>query len=310
MKKYFVFLVLSIIILAAGCANKTTTTTTTGKTFIGGTDAINFDFLEGSPPSEVFDGGAYPFEVALNLENKGEFDVAKNDIEIRLLGFYAPDFNSPNITKNPDEDLDSAFIDSEGNKMPGTVTYVTFPGFNYKGNLTAGENKFTVRADVCYKYGTKAQANLCVLEDLTELNEKVCKVNEKKTVESSSAPIKIENLDENVAGSEKITFSFEIVHRGTGAISTSGSKCNDDVGYENKVYVTVDSGLSGLTCSGFEGGTATTGYITLYGGKRLIRCTQDTTGLTGDFEKKLNVNLLYDYKEHKDIGILVKHTTQ
>ena len=297
------FAVIGMFILT-GCQGETTTTKTTAA-FVGGTDSIEFDFLEGAPPAEVYDGGTFPFEVSLNVENAGEYDVAKEDITVSLLGFYPPEFNNPNTTKNPDDDLDGAYIDSEGNVIPGTVTYVTFDGFNFGGNLSAN-NEYTIRAEVCYKYGTEAQADLCILKDLTETEGKVCNPNEEKIVDSSSAPIKVENLEENIAGSEKITFSFEIQHRGTGAISRQGTDCNDEVIDENKVWVSVDTGLAGLECSGLDD----EGYTTLYGGKRLIRCTQSIDATTaGDFIKKVNIELKYDYKEHKERTVLVKHTT-
>lgn len=300
--------IILVLMLLAGCEKETTAKKTTA-TFIGGTDSVAFGFLEGAPPEEVYDGNTQEFEVTLSVENKGEYDVAKDNIKLDLTGFYPPEFNSPVVSKNPDEDLDSAYIDSEGNKIPGTVTYVNFPAFNFLGKL-AGNNDYKIRANLCYIYGTKAQADLCILEDMTDMTDTVCKVSEKKNVESSSAPIKAENLEENVAGNEKVTFSFEIVHRGTGMISRFGSGCDDEVGNKNKVWVDIDDGLPGLACSPLEEGTATTGFVTLYGGKRLVRCTQETTGLTGDFEKKANINLKYDYKEHVERILRVKHSTE
>ncbi len=307
-KKTIVFL--GLLLLVVGC-KQGTEETTTQRPFVGGTESIEFNFLEGSPPSEVYDGGNYPFEVTLNLENKGEYDVPKEKLKINLVGFYPPDFGNPNTTKNPDEDLKKSYIDSEGNIIPGTITYVNFPGFNFKSNLSAN-NRYTIRADLCYLYGTIAEADLCILDDLTETNDKVCVVNERKTVYSSSAPIQIENFQESVAGTDKITFSFEIVHRGSGAISKKDSGCSDEIPEKDKVWVEVESGLPGLECSGLSDGTKTSGYITLYGGKRLVRCTQDTSApeVNGrDFEKKVHIKVIYDYKTHKEVSVLVKHTT-
>ena len=303
-----VLLVVSLFILA-GCEKDVSTTFT--KPFIGGTQAIKFDLVEGSPPAEVYDGGSYPFEVAVNVENKGEYDVPKDKITIDLVGFYPPDFDNPIITKNPDEDLDKSYIDSEGNVIPGTVTYVTFPGFKFLGNLAAN-NEYKIRANVCYVYGTVAQADLCVLDDLTKTKDEVCKVSERKTSYSSSAPVQIENFEESIAGTDKVTFSFEIVHRGSGLVSKQETDCSDDTIDKNKMWVEIETGLTGLECSGLSDGTATTGYITLYGGKRMLRCTQDTSdpSIDGkDFEKKVNMRVVYDYKEHEEVSVMVKHTT-
>lgn len=79
---------------------------------------------------------------------------------------------------------------------------------------------------------------------------------------------------------------------------------------KNKVWVEVNSGGIGtLSCSGLDGGTATTGYTALYGGKRKVICMLDITGVGGNFEKKVNVLLKYDYKENKEKTVLVKHST-
>jgi len=303
-KKYLILIVL--VLFVAGCAREITEPSK-GKTFIGGTSSIEFSFMEGSPPPEVYDGGTFPFEVTLNVENKGEWDVSKDDITAQLVGFYPADFgisNPADLIKSPEEDLEGAYIDSEGIVIPGTVTYINFPELNY-GGLLKGNNEFTIRAEVCYKYGTKSQADLCILKDLAETEGAICKVNERKTVESSSSPIKVENLMESVAGTGKITFSFDVVHRGTGAIYKDGSGCSDELEDKNKVKVTVNTGLDGLSCSGIDPDD----YIVLYGGKRLVRCTQDLAGITSDFEKKVYIDLEFDYERHTETDILVKHTT-
>lgn len=307
MKNLAVFVVLGILALA-GCTSNNSTNGATDRAFIGGSDAITFDFMEETPPTEVYDGGQQPFEVSIQLENNGEYDVPKDNIKVKLSGFYPADFGNPEIVKNPDEDLGKSYIDPDGEIQKGDITYVTFSGFNFGGSL-AGNNQYTIRADVCYKYGTQAQADLCVLEDLTSRDEEVCSPSETKAVSASSAPVTVENFQEEVAGTRKVTFRFDIVQRGTGLVSKLGSSCSTELAEEDKVFVQVDSGLNGLSCSGLDGGDETSGYTTLYAGKRKIICTQDISGESGDFEKKVNVYLTYDYKEHKERTVLVKHTT-
>lgn len=304
-----IIMLMALLILLAGC--KEGETIITSKPFIGGTDSIEFEFIEGSPPPEVYDGGNFPFEVTVNLENQGEYDVPKDKIKVDLAGFYPPDFNNPGIVMQPEEDLDKSYIDSEGNTIPGTITYLTFPGFNFMSELPAN-NEYRIRANICYVYGTLAEADLCVLDDLTKTEDQVCVVNEKKTVFSSAAPVQIENFQESIAGTDKITFSFEIVHRGSGAISKKETDCSDETIDKDKVWVEIDSGLDGLKCSGLSDGTDITGHTTLYSGKRMIRCTQDISASDlqeKDFEKKVSIRATYDYKEHEQITILVKHTT-
>ena len=309
--KKIILVLIGIMILLVGCESSSDAGPTSD-TFIGGTDALEFDFMEETPPAEVYDNGQQPFEVTVNVENKGEYDVDKEDIKIKLTGFYPGDFNSPTTELSPEEDLDKSYIDPDGEVQRGTITYVNFDGFNFMGSL-AGNNKYTIRADVCYKYGTKAQADLCVLEDLTpDVDEDpVCDVDETKSIASSSAPVQVENLRQEISGTRKIKFTFDIVHRGNGLVSKLGSDCSTDLLIKNKVWVEVDSGLAGLKCSGLTDGSDTTGYITLYGSvdQRKVTCNQDVSGESGDFEKKVNVLLTYDYKEHEERTVLVKHTT-
>ena len=306
--KKIIFVLIGIMVLLVGCSNNTAGPTS--NTFLGGTEALEVNFMEETPPAEVYDGGQQPFEVTVNIENKGEYDVPKEDIVVKLTGFYPGDFNNPVVQLNPEEDLEKSYIDPDGEEQRGTITYINFDGFNFMGNL-AGNNEYTIRADVCYKYGTRAQADLCVLDDLTPGvdEDAVCDVDEPKSVASSSAPIQIEGLREEVAGTRKIKFTFDIVHRGSGLVSQLASDCSTDMLIKNKIWVEVDTGLSGLSCSGLNDGSDTTGYITLYGGKRKVTCMQDISGESGDFEKKVNILLRYDYKEHQERKILVKHTT-
>ncbi|MBI2139009.1 hypothetical protein HYU13_05440 [Candidatus Woesearchaeota archaeon] len=310
MKKQMLMVLAVSLIVLAGCKGGGDGGTST-RSFIGGTQALEFNFVEGSPPKEVFDGGNFPFDATLNIQNKGEFTVNKEKINITLKGFFPGDFNNPVVNKNPDENMEKSFIDSEGNIIPGTVTFLTFSNFNFIRKLPAN-NEFNIRAELCYNYGTTAQGDICILDDLTQQNDLVCVVNEKKSVDSSSSPIQIENFVENVAGTDKVGFNFEVVQRGSGRVAKIDSSCDDEEINKDKVWVDIDTELPGLTCSGITDGNATSGFTKLFGGKRLIRCTQDTSlpEISGkDFEKKVTINARFDYKEHKEIGILVKHAT-
>jgi len=299
----FIISLLSLV----GCAKETSNKTTAP--FIGGSTGLEINFIAGEPPEEALDAGQFPFITTVSVENKGEWDVSKADVVVTLRGFRPADFSNPVMSKSPDEDLAKSYIDIDGNIIPGTFTHVSFDGFNYAGTLQAN-NAFPILADVCYKYGTKSQLDICYLKDLTVENE-VCTIKGSKPIYSSSAPVSVENLQEEVAGSNKIAFSFDITHRGTGLLSKLGTSCNtaDDLANKNKVWVEVNSDLTGLTCSGLtDGTTAANGYATLYSGKRHVRCTQNVPG-DGDYIKKASVILTYDYKETVRTEVLIKHVS-
>ena len=129
-------------------------------------------------------------------------------------------------------------------------------------------------------------------------------------IENSGAPVHVLNLAESAAGSDTIAFTFEISHRGHGLISKADSWCDDSIENRNLVGVTVNTGLSGaLDCTQIGTGTGSvSGEVALFNGKRTIRCTQVLGDVTSDFEKVVNIDLSYDYKEHTTTDVTVRHT--
>ena len=308
-KIMYVIFVIGLILLV-GCAKEEVGISRTTP-FVGGSKSLDINFVAGEPPEEALDQDQLPFVVTVSIENEGEWNVAKEDVTIKLRGFRPADFNSPTIVRNPDEDLSKTFVDTDGNVIPGTFTHVTFEGFSYTDALQAN-NVFPIVADICYKYGTEAQLDVCYLEDLTEDVKRenvVCRVRGAKTSYSSSAPVSVENVNEELAGTNKIAITFDVVNRGNGLLSKLDTDCNEEDKHTNKntVLVEVDSGLDGLSCSGLGDG-ATSGYVTLNSGKRNIRCTQEVLG-DGDYVKKAHITLKYDYKEITKTTILIKHVT-
>lgn len=308
MKKILIFLVISLFVLV-GCEKDANLPSGKETPFIGGTTGLLIDLLDDSPPKEVTDGGNYPFDVVVKIENAGETVVLKEDAIVEISGMDPTEFGLTNadLIKNPDENLEATRKDSEGNKVKGTLTYVTFTGFNYGGSLS-GNTPFTFRADVCYKYGTIANAKLCILADLIEVDDNaICKANERKTTYNSGAPIQITSFEESVRGTNKLAFTFDIEHRGNGRIYKQDTDCSGDLRTdEDKIKVSVDSGLSGLKCTGLSDGTDTEGYVNLYDSKRTITCTQDIDS-PSNLEKVVKITLNYDYEEDTATKVIVKH---
>lgn len=307
MKKIMILLIIGLFVLV-GCEQDVALPSGKETPFVGGTTGLLIDLLDDSPPAEVTDGGNYPFDVVVKLENAGETLVVKDDVIVEISGIDPGEFGlaDEDLVKNPDEDLEATRKSSEGSKVKGTLTYVTFSGFNYGGSLS-GNSAFIFRADVCYKYGTIANANLCILKDLIDVDKNaLCKANERKTVHNSGAPVQVTSFEENVRGTDKIAFTFDIEHRGNGRIYKKDTQCSGDLRTdEDKVWVSVDSGLEDLKCTGLSE-TDTEGYINLYDSKRTITCTQDIDP-PSDREKIVRIDLEYDYEEDTQTKVIVKH---
>lgn len=303
-----IFILFTLLLLLVGCENTQTTQQTTP--FIEGTTGLLISFLEDAPPGEIYDGGVFPFEVVVKLKNDGEWDVPASDVEVRISGVDPAEFGlqDSDLVKHPEEDLTRTYKDAEGNLIDGMTTYVSFPGFNYMDKIS-GNIELPLMADVCYKYGTNVVSKLCVKRDLTDTSEdSVCQTTGDREVFSSRGPLQVTSLKESVRGGDLIGFAFKIEHKGNGGIFQQNSNC-DTIGitYENKIWVDVDTGMQGTKCTGLQGGTDTTGYVTMYSGERTITCVQPADSAT-DYEKVMNIQLVYDYKEDMRTELLVKHT--
>ncbi len=307
MKNYVsIILICVLLVFVFGCDKETPISKESP--FIGGTTGLLISYDKDAPPAEVYDGGDFDFDVVVKLKNEGEHTVTKDKVEVKLSGIDPTEFglSDADFVKNPDEDLEGTYKDSEGNKIEGTTTYVIFSGLNHNEELV-GNTPYTIRADVCYNYATNINSMLCIKKGQTDKEGDICKINEDKAVSNSGGPVQVTSFTETPRGNNKFNFNFKIEPRGNGGIYKKDSNCEYTRANENKVFVSVDTGMSGLSCTGLDGGAAS-GYVTLYGGERIITCTQETETGT-DFEKPVNIKLEYDYKEDISTQVLVKHST-
>ncbi|MBW3013570.1 hypothetical protein KY325_04705 [Candidatus Woesearchaeota archaeon] len=284
-----------------GTSGKVTT-----KTFIGGTQGLLLRFTEERPRSEVFDGGADPFDIEVELINDGEWDVAANDVTVAISGIDPKEFGLTNPVQNSEEDLIAKVKDPDGNVIPSIPTYVLFPSLNYEKTVV-GDVPYPIRADVCYKYGTNVISELCIRKDLRATTASVCEVKESKQVQNSGAPVHIIEFTESAASTDVISFVFKIQHRSNGGVYKLGSNCDKNRINKDKVYVEVDTGLPGLECSGLREGTESAGYADLRTGSAIIRCKQQIDAET-DFKKIVNIKLEYDYENTISSQVTVKQS--
>ncbi len=314
MKKVILALVLIVLLMfLTGCKKDEEDTTITGRAFVGGTNGLEISYLSSLPPAEVFDIDN-PFSISVKVENKGETDVERNNIKVSVTGINPSDFgvSAAALTKTSDDSLEGVKIDGAGNVVSGDYTTIDFPEMNYFAEVS-GSVPFTIRANLCYEYGTRAQGRLCVRKDLRGVTGEtgICDPDRQVPAENSGAPVQITNIRQNVAGSDKIDFFFTI--RKMGSVSDTlhkrGTSCDTAVANRDVVYVDVkDTGLGPLSCSGLKDGTLTSGYVTLFNNEREIRCSQ-TINNPDDFEKVIDIELSYGYKQFVDKTLTVKHAS-
>ncbi len=301
---------LIILILLAGCAGgakkgeKLDLTTP----FVGGTTGIVADFVD--LRTDVFDGGRDPFDVIVKLENRGETDVLANRVHVKLSGINPAEFGKleEDLRKSPDDDVIGMRKDAQGNILPSTPAFVEFTGLNHFSPISGAQVAFPLRADVCYTYAADAVSKLCIRSNiLTPEAGGICEINEDKPVFNSGSPVQIGAVKETAGAKDKIRFSFEISNAGTGEIFERGSSCDRSTrAKENRVYVIIDTGMPGLSCTGLTTSrTKAEGFTTLFEGKKVVSCTQTVTSRT-DFEQQISIKAVYDYEEFKQTQITVK----
>ncbi|MFH1589793.1 MAG: hypothetical protein ABIB43_04470 [archaeon] len=313
MRKTLILTFVLLLILASCTTN--TVTPSNERSFIGGTIGLLVNFVESEPPYEVTDGGEMPFTVSIKLENKGETEISRNDVLISLKGFDAPSFGtsaSALVNQHPTEDILKNDINPDtGESINSPPVFFTFSDLNY-GDSLAGNSVFPFVVDVCYKYQSKATSKLCIKENVLSSTDDVCIVTGPKEVQNSGAPVQIISFDEFTAGKSAVSFSFKVKNVGNGLLSRASSACDQTTVAKDYVKISVDTGLSGLTCSGLSGGnslgTAYVGEVKLSTGERQIRCTQQLTPVDM-VDKVMIVDMVvdYDYEESTRTDVLVKH---
>jgi len=338
-KKYYaIALLICLILLVSACkrsgvANRGAPITP----FIGGTSGITINFEKDSPPPEVTDDESFAFNAIVRLQNDGEFDVEKQNVKIILLGFDPADFGSDFEELRdvePDDDLKSRKRDAEGNIIEGVTTYAQFPksGNDFLPARFPGNTEFTFRADVCYNYQTQALTQLCILRDMINIrDDSICFPSgvgtSGRTIYSSSAPVQVTNFRQNVAGKDKIQFTFDIVLSGNVDIfwdrlqdivptsfddgcpraARTRRERESNVGVEI-TEIPTDPIFTSVKCGGLDGGHV--GVVRLINGRRTVVCTADLIQDRRDLEKTVGIKLKYNVLDTKETRVLVKHLAE
>lgn len=281
--------------------------------FIGGTEGLSASFEPNTPPKEAFDGGFSPFDVVVRLENKGEETVKTGDTTVRITGILEPEFNlkSGDLTMKVGEELPAVRKDATGKIIPSNPIFVEFKNFNHLSEITGNAVDFPLRADVCYKYATKAGSLLCSRDSILQPKPNgICEVTEDKPVSNSGAPVQVANVKQAARSANSITFSFDVTHTGTGLVYEPLSTCDKTSRkFEDSVRIDVETKIPGLTCTGFDAGGdgRVSGVTKLYGGTKTVTCTQSFPSAS-DAVIPLTVNVGYDYEERVQTTVTIKHS--
>ena len=294
--KLTLILLVTLVFIAA-CTQKQTASK--GR-FVGGTSGLTFSFMIDEPPEIVSDSNQDEFDIGLALENVGEEDIAPSQVIATLNGLEKDAFSLSSLSAKNIDPL-------EGKKkladrvIPGEQGEIIFNNLKYKEKLPA-DLEVELRADVCYEYGTRAIADMCLKKEPNKRGtDDICEItDEAVNVDNSAAPVRITNFAQRASGASKVKFTFDIEKSGSGDVFESGTfsdKCTVNDDKLNRVNVNVGFIGSGATVSCNLAGSGSKGTVKLLSGKRTVRCEVSSIAQDIAFRKSLQMKLDYVYKD-------------
>lgn len=318
---------LALLLLVAACGVRGPSTE--GPTpFVGGTEGLTMTFLEGSPPEEVFDAGQYPFSFTFIVTNVGEDDILPGDnAEVRIVGINPvqwgvteSDLFLPLLATAGYASLRGAYKLADGTVLPGDPATITPQhNFKYLPDLV-GTQEFLLRGEICYDYKTRSTTKICLKDNVLDSirNDKICTVNEYKTVYNSGSPVHVTSVKETPHGQDAVSIQFTVEHVGTGLIfkKRGGQECEDTVTNFERNYVKVDVYMeqgsnTQVNCPLL--GSGGSGYVQLFqGAPRTLSCTLRMPGAHGRsevFQDILHIDLEYTYLQFTERPIIVRDVT-
>ncbi len=312
-------IIFSMMLLFTACSSGGDSAPTTTSPWLGGTEGLRIEFLEGEPPTELLDNNEEPFSISIQVKNMGEDVVYEDEATFKVKGIPAVDLGvAPNdLIKGPGSDIEARRKNTDtGNPIESPPVFVSFEDLKYVPDLAGNLNReFFLEA--CYKYDTQATADLCIKENLRDTDDdKVCSIAGPKRFANSGAPVQITRFEEYGRGENSVGFTFEISHVGTqGLLYRLGTGCNDIPQNENRVEVRInvpsfeDGGLScsGLTDKRTEEGWPVVGIKSIQGGPQEVNCEITLPeGEKFDGVTSVDIMLSYDYAQTIQKTVLIK----
>ena len=316
MKKKILLIMLAVSLLViAACT--TENGPSTGPGFVGGTRGVEIEFMTNTPPDRVADQGQESFDVVLELTNRGEHEVLREDAFVKLEGFSATAFGKTpeQLIAYPDDDLYAVRKNPDGSVSPPVKIPVVFEGFSYQGDVPANM-PFTFRAKLCYKYETIALSNLCVKENFNDDRPgDVCQVTGTKQVSNSGAPVQVTNVRQSAVGRDRTAITFSVQKRDTdqkGKVSRPDTGCDVQYQNENRVFVSVSGILENpgdlINCPALREGDSSSGYVQISATQPTeVYCTITLTDRSTRTQP-FRITLGYDYSTHLDKEVVVVYT--
>tara|TARA_B100000902_G_scaffold4028_1_gene5159 strand:- start:1051 stop:1992 length:942 start_codon:yes stop_codon:yes gene_type:complete len=209
-------LVFVAVILLSGCTG-TTEIEAQDNTI---NDGIDVKLLENSLADSYYEGD--PFNIELQIDNIGDYEVPSNSFYLTLTGFNPTSFgkNTEDLKLSNSEILEKIFDTNNQSIVSGTefMSYGDLCHINDLFDPYALNMKFYS----CYPYQTEIKSTVCFGEHRSDLNE-ICTVNEEKEFINSRAPVQATSLSEVYVGNDEYRFMIDFKNLGSGEVIDSDS---------------------------------------------------------------------------------------
>ncbi|MBN1644509.1 hypothetical protein JW851_00515 [Candidatus Woesearchaeota archaeon] len=253
-----------------------------------GTTAIEMEYINGMPPSEVFENQL--FEIGLELHNSGATDI--------LNGIYNIALNEQYITMQ-DEKMNRFNIKGKSMYEPlGGKQIIQLKARTGQLGELIKKQSTTIIANACYEYATYATIITCMDTNQLKKETKVCTIQMQTPSGGQGGPVGVTSVETKILPHEnenlvKPTYIIEIQNLGKGQIIDPGlvyDACTGrSIGKENYDIVQVNAMLSNdvLNCEPAK--------LKQKENKIVCELTQGLSKSAGNYQTPLILELNYGY---------------
>jgi len=204
-------LIFLLIVFLSGCSH----VANTDNLDLDSNNGLSVAIVENSLSDTYYEGENV--NIDLIVENKGDYQVEKNNLNLYLSGFNPTAFGKTveDLKLFNQNNLSAIFINQNESLITG-VEYFTFENLCYKNDL---ENPYALNLKfiACYPYETVISSKVCFGDPISS-NNGVCTVNEPKSYSNSLGPIQGTSLVENYIGNGDYRFVMNFINNGNGDV--------------------------------------------------------------------------------------------
>jgi hypothetical protein len=272
--------------------------------FVSGSNGLVMSFLPGQPPAEIPEN--VEFAIALNVENKGEKDVAIGAAEFWLEGIKYDEFglSSAGDLKKPNTLSLTKTQKIQNQVAPGMSEQISFPGL--KRNVALGTQlSFPIKAITQYPYETTMLGMVCLKQSVMQAvtgGPEICKLVQDVKPQNSGAPVQVTAISQMPSG-------FKLTVRNVGGGTPYYNQTNPTskdvkIDYNNKDRAHIKSAKIG-SIDVDPSTKCAPSTLYLINNEATAFCTYDfTKDVTGTYTEVLTLELEYGYRQ--EIGTTLK----